>query len=130
MIFVWPVKWFRKKKLKFCDCFQCACRYFLQDTAYAILFRDGAYTIYWNLINIVRTVSEKTAILCFGTHLKGPLFWDLECSVAPGTELGWINSWVSNTRKIHPTVQAPVRGSTIRTYRDTYRQTAFETPTF
>jgi hypothetical protein len=54
---------------------QCTSHCFLEETTYAILFRDMASINYKNLIKIVMDVFEKVAILCFGAELKVSYFW-------------------------------------------------------
>jgi hypothetical protein len=54
------------------------------------------------------------------------IFLEPECSYSLGNDLWWIRSWVPNMNKIRPAVQTVAGGTSIHTYR----QTAFQKPTF
>jgi hypothetical protein len=44
------------------------CRYFPEATTYVVLFKLVMSVNYWNF--------KKIVIMCFGTNVKGPLFWN------------------------------------------------------
>jgi hypothetical protein len=52
------------------------CRYFPEDTAYAVLSRETDSINYSNSIEVVTAVFEKITILCFGAPMNGHYFWN------------------------------------------------------
>jgi hypothetical protein len=82
---------------------------FMKILLMPILFRDTVPINYWNLINIVRGIFEENHYFVLWGPSEGSLFFKLESSYSPGTNLWWLNSLKTNVNKICPTVQVLVR---------------------
>jgi hypothetical protein len=66
--------------------------------------------------------SSQNFLFVFWVH-EGPPFFKLEDLYSLGTDLWWMNSWLLNIDKIHPTVQALAWQYTLCTCIHTDRQT-------